>query len=188
MLHTGILFIDDEQLAALEPQGGSDLLLVPLLGKPLLQRALEKLVKVGCEQIHVVLGSEPGPTRAFLQQGERWGCQLIFHYPQPRESLAQFARRVGVQEEKHYWLGCCSRIPLAPLDSCCAASTAESLLYTEFGEEACWSGWGYLAGSWLLAQEEPLVATRSAAGLPPKTSRVHIRSSQMLDARSLPQC
>lgn len=109
-----------------------------------------------------------------------------FHYPQPRESLAQFARRVGVQGRRSTTGSAAVHAYRLPRSTAgCAASTAESLLYTEFGEEACWSGWGYLAGSWLLAQEEPLVATRSAAGLPPKTSRVHIRSSQMLDARSL---
>ena len=58
--------------------GEIDASLIALAGKAVIQRVVECLVAAGCRHIAVVLGDLPGPLRALLGDGERWGCRIEY--------------------------------------------------------------------------------------------------------------
>ena len=89
--------------------------LLPLLGRSMLQRSVEALVRSGCRHIHVVLGDEPRPTRRLLDDGARWGCDLEYHSVNLREPLGMLFRRLRP-------ISCCNRpsrrlIPGSPMSA-----------------------------------------------------------------------
>ena len=54
--------------------------MLPMADKPMLQRVLEKLTRLGCAHIAVIHGDEPQSAEALLGNGERWGCHITHHY------------------------------------------------------------------------------------------------------------
>lgn len=118
--------------------------LTPLLGKPLLQRSLENLVLLGCKQVHVFLGDNPGPVRELLGNGERWGVQLHYHYLQLDQDLPANLRRLQLDEATQYWLACDDRVQAmpTPLNSNAAG-------YWATASERRWAGLGCFSGNWL---------------------------------------
>lgn len=129
-------------------------ILAPLLGRSLLQRALERLVEHGLHRIHVVVGDNAGSVRALLGTGARWGCQLTYHYLPPaarRCSLASFLSGLGVAGGRHFWLADATLVPTAALGNAAPAATGIQLCWRAPGQLR-WSGWGCFSGDWLLAQ------------------------------------
>jgi hypothetical protein len=127
--------------------------LVPLLGKPLLLRAVERLVAHGCKEILVLLGEHAGEVRSLLGNGERWGCRLAYHYLDPRMHLSRQLRALGVLAADRYWLADASRVPVEPLPDANDQSAPGRLLCWQDDGRPQWSGWGSLPGTWLLAQD-----------------------------------
>jgi hypothetical protein len=129
--------------------------LVPLLGKPLLLRAVERLVEHGCKEIFVLLGENAGEVRSLLGDGERWGCHITCHYLDPQATLSGQLRAVGVGTSGHYWLADASQVPAEALPVDVRQSAAGLLLTWQDGDRQRWNGWGRFMGAWLLAQNLP---------------------------------
>lgn len=119
-------------------QLGIDPLLLPLGDKPMLQRAMEKLIRLDCREIVVVLGDRPQPYRDLLGDGERWGCHVHYCYAsENRPALSVLSR---------YQFN----------DSCVIAS-ADSNIMTDLKKDDCsaicwsdsgfvnWTGWARLS-------------------------------------------
>jgi carbonic anhydrase/acetyltransferase-like protein (isoleucine patch superfamily) len=130
--------------------------LQPLLGRSLLQRAVETLVRHGCRQIHVVLGDEPLPTRSLLDDGARWGCALTYHHSNGREPLGTLFRRLQAQPGQQYLLADAARMP-ADIDRLLQQTHPVIRAGTAYtagaGSSEQWSGWGRFDGDWLLQHE-----------------------------------
>ena len=128
--------------------GGSKLCspLMPLLGKPLLQRSVENLVWLGCKQVHVFLGDNPAPVRELLGNGERWGVQLHYHYLQLDEDLPANLRRLQLDEASQYWLACDDRVPAMP-----PPVNGDTVGYWGTASDRHWAGLGCFSGGWLNA-------------------------------------
>ena len=144
---TGILFTawSDRETPAL--QADTPALLLPVLGKSLLQRALEQLVRLGCRHIHVVLGDDAAPIRAFLQDGERWGCRLSYHYLSAQTRFAGLIRSLQLAPGQNVWLADAAQCPeIAP-------TTAPSRHVWHAADGVQWSGWSCLPADWLHAQD-----------------------------------
>lgn len=133
--------------------------LTPLLGKALLQRALERLVEYGLRQIDVVVGDNAGAVRQLLGDGAAWGCRLAYHYlPPPAQQargLASYLRSLGVQPDACYWLADASCLPRAALAAHALPACGGQLSWRSGGRRH-WSGWGCFPGRWLLAPQRPL--------------------------------
>lgn len=133
---------------------GVPAMLLPVQGRSFLQRAVEHLVRAGCRQIHVAVDDAAAPVRQLLQDGQRWGCEVSYHYLNAGESLAHFARRLDLDPQRRYWLADATRLPVAPLPALEAAeetAAAGHALCWNGGLRPCWSGWGLFSGEWLLA-------------------------------------
>lgn len=133
--------------------------LLPLLGRSMMQRAIEVLARASVQRIHVVLGAEPTPVRELLGDGARWGCEIEYHHAQPAECLANMARRLGFEPGRGYYLASAACIP-DPV------ATLHDLTFGDLGtgrvwrccrdQQTRWSGWAELAGEWLLARQVPM--------------------------------
>ncbi len=129
--------------------------LVPLLGKPVLLRAIERLVERGCKEIFILLGENPGEVRSLLGDGERWGCRITCHYLDPHATLSGQLRALGIGASGHCWLANASQVPAEALPGDVRQSAAGLLLTWQDGDRQCWSGWGRFMSAWLLAQDLP---------------------------------
>lgn len=128
--------------------------LLPLIDKPLLQYGVEALVRLGCQQAHVLLGSEPQAVRKLLDNGERWGIQIHYHYLQEDADLGQNLRSLALQPEQAYWLAYPDRLPC----DLSALKHAQTVLNTALCWREThglkWTGWGCFSGSWLTSQQQ----------------------------------
>ncbi len=129
------------------------LALMPLLDKPMLLRVMEQLARLHIKQVQVVLGDSPQAIKNALGNGERWGCQIEYHYSHPRESLHQLFRRLHVNSSTMYLLVNAQQLPThAALASCPninATARGCAPCWKQY-RELRWSGWAWLSGAWLL--------------------------------------
>jgi len=157
---TAILFADWTDIPLTNAPLGLPNDLLPLLDKPMLQRAVEQLARLNCRNIIVVLGEQPLPYKDFLGTGEHWGCELTYLNLQPNESPLQLLTRLKLKSDQHYWLANSIDLPDAGSLAACA-----SLPAAKSGGAACWeaqdglrwSGWGLFVGAWLMYRQAPLV-------------------------------
>ncbi len=73
--------------------------LLPILGKPLLERLLEQCVDAGLKKIHLALIDHPRAVNTFIGSGERWGVQVnhtVLREPVDPQSLLA---RIGVKTD-----------------------------------------------------------------------------------------
>jgi hypothetical protein len=144
---------------------GIPAILLPLHERSLLQRAVEHLVRSGCCHIHVALGDDAAAIKDFLHTGERWGCQVSYHYLDPRESLGRFVRRLDLDQEHRYWLADAMQVPRESLPVLTdPAAEAGRPLCGNDGTQQRWTGWGLYTGAFLMACEKAL-ADESLEGL-----------------------
>jgi len=130
--------------------------LVPLLGRPLLQRAVERLARAGITRIHVALGESTLPVKALLADGSRWGCNVRYHTPSADESFSDFCRRLELEPSQRYALASAGMMPMEAelsLHGAMPAAALGSAYVWQAGEKTKWTGWGVFAGEWLLGQE-----------------------------------
>ena len=130
---------------------GVPTILLPLHERSLLQRAVEHLVRSGCRHIHVALGDDAAAIKDFLHTGERWGCQMSYHYIDPRESLGRFVRRLELDQAHRYWLADAMRVPLESLPVLAdpAMAAGQPLCWSD-GAQQRWTGWGLYTGAFLM--------------------------------------
>ena len=135
-----------------DPALGIPAILLSLHERSLLQRAVEHLVRGGCRQIHVALGDDATAIKDFLRTGERWGCQMRYHYLDPQESLGRFVRRLELDQEHRYWLADAMQVPLESLPALAnpAAAAGQPLCWSDSGQQR-WTGWGLYTGTVLMA-------------------------------------
>ena len=130
--------------------------LVPLAGRSLLQRSVERLVRAGISRIEVALGESTRALKAFLGDGSRWGCGIRCHTPSAGESLHDLCRRLALDPGSNYALASASMMPLEAelaLNEPLPATSAGRALVWEADGKANWTGWGTFTGEWLFAQE-----------------------------------
>lgn len=165
--------------------------LLPLLDKPLLQRATETLVRLGCQDVHVFLDESPAEIRDFLGNGERWGITVTYHYFDGSQSLASNLKPLQLPERGSFWL---ANSEIAPL----ALSTASTpptlppgtLLAHEQAGTTCWTGWGHFDTALLAGLDAnvlpgaPLPAAPAGLTLIVTPERIDVRT----DADYLDSC
>ena len=133
----------------------SHTILDPLLGRSLLQRSVEHLVRLGARHLMVILADDSSDVRDFLKSGERWGCRITYHYPDPQASMQKFLKAIGITPHEHYRVGnAWSIVPLA-IGADSTQHGAGSALHWQKSGAARWTGWGCLSGVWLLSRSIP---------------------------------
>lgn len=131
---------------------GLPALLLPVLGKSMLQRALEILIQRGCREIHVLLGEDATPVREALEDGQRWGCVLHYHYQHHDETIARLMMRIGVPAEAGLWMADAACLPLDALPD----GEDDAMYCHEMLGQRRWSGWCRIAARKLAAMEWPM--------------------------------
>jgi len=163
--------------------------LVPILDKPMLQRAVEQLVLLGCSKIEVVLGDYASEHREFLGQGQRWGVQIRYHYRHAGEPLStQFRSWIDSSTSTLCWLADGRCLPQRSALQDCGSfmvGNAGCIVVDPHAEEPVWSGWGLFSSSWLGSKQIP--ATRQAlSNLLLKSEWIEKRVSEHLLAANEP--
>lgn len=133
----------------------SQTILDPLLGRSLLQRAVEHLVRLGARHLMVVLGDNASEVRDFLKTGERWGCRISYHYPDPQAPMRHFLKAIGITDLEHYRVGNAWSLASLAIDANPPARGAGRALYWQDAGASRWTGWGCLSGAWLLSRNVP---------------------------------
>lgn len=177
---TALLFIAPPW--AMQPQHALDAgtPLDPLLGQPLLQRAVEQLVRLGARHIMVVLDDNAAEIRDFLKSGERWGCRITYHYPDPNASMGRFLQAIGVTANQHYWLGNAWSVPGEKSSASAMGNGAGTTLHWQEDGETPWTGWGCISGAWLISRNLDVDVASLAA---------HITSDEWLEKQVIsPAC
>lgn len=145
---TAILLVGIEQSQL--PHPGKLRSMLPLVDKPALQIAVESLVRLGCNVLHVFLEESPATVREFLGNGERWGLQLTYHYLDEELSLAGNFKRLAIDPAQACWLGCPERIPqefINPAET--QAFGGETIFFHGSQDHPEWSGWGHFSAAFL---------------------------------------
>jgi hypothetical protein len=145
---TGILFADVAHSAQIDR--ARPLILEPVLGKPALQRAIELLVRLGCQDIHILLGDDAAVIRQHLQSGDRWGCNVHYHYLSAFSEAQQFIRLLKIDMNQHYWVGTATAVPILE-EAILTKSDPDNFVHPIESLEPTVSGWAAFAGHLLTA-------------------------------------
>lgn len=158
---TAILVIDGLTEPSSQPQLMGTRSLLPLVDKPMLQLAIELLINQGCQEFHVLLGEQPTTVQAFLDNGERWGIQITYHYSHADLDLATNLKPLALTPEKNYWLICPNKLPTDLSELCRFESLhfSGAALCWRSEDRVHWSGWGCFTGAWLASVRIPLLFT-----------------------------
>lgn len=137
---TAILFACWDSPDPMLQQLGLAPALMPLAGKPMVQRAIEQAVGLGCRRIELVLAGQMQAYELLLGDGERWGCALNYHYLPPASQPVQLLARLAPEADVLYWV--------VSADSVVTESVVPdgACVYCDDGQ---WSGWARLSGAQL---------------------------------------
>lgn len=69
--------------------------LIPVAGRPLIQRIVEALADSGKRNIGIVLKDDPERFSSFLGDGERWGVEIAYHRCPPGGEPFAYAASLG---------------------------------------------------------------------------------------------
>lgn len=187
---TAILF-----MAAPWPKDGDNLLdehtpFDPIAGQPMLLRAVEQLVSLGCQRLRVVLDDDAMTVRAMLQNGERWGCQISYHYSDPDARMHAVLTAIDISAGQHYYIanawavtGMADAEASRDSDELASINNGVAWHWNDQGITR-WTGWGCLSGSWLQAQDIPLQPHLLAAKLAADNSVIHVDNPSALGAHT----
>lgn len=128
----------------------------PLVDRPLVLRAAELLVSLGCRQLEVVLGENPAQARDLLGEGERLGCAVRYHYAPDEGAPLDANWTLRGAPDELVWFGCDRSLPaqstLAAVDAAVALDPALgagadgiALLGEAPHGAPAWSRWGCFA-------------------------------------------
>lgn len=153
-----ILFAEWPSLCRSNTALGRPAILQPVLTKPMLQRAVELLVRQGCRHIRVVHIEHGAAIEAFLHKGERWGCQITHHSLPANTGFGAFMHSLDLRNDVRYWLADATQIPAeAPPQMTELPRTISGRFLCRQNDPAQqWIGWGVYAGHWLLALDSAL--------------------------------
>jgi hypothetical protein len=119
--------------------------LLEIAGKSTLQRSVEQAVMLGARRVDVVLGEHAAPYEACLDNGERWGCEIVYHYSRAGERPLRALARQLAGDAEYLVLHADRNLPPGHVPA-----SGEIGCWIDAGEIR-WCGWGRLAGS-VLAQ------------------------------------
>ena len=57
--------------------------MLPLLGKPLVQHAIEQCQRAGVTRVFIVVDDIADAIRRLLKDGERWSMEVVYVYRRP---------------------------------------------------------------------------------------------------------
>lgn len=146
--------------------------LIPFAGKHILQRIIERIVESGYTTIHVFLGEYPVEIRQFLKEGERWGCQIVYHSTGVQDTLSQMLSRLKLEASGQYLLTTTSVLPATEMESFYPTATSGLAIMRSVNESDCWTGWGVFTGAWLNAQHIALSSLAAIVMSDAKLDRV----------------
>lgn len=127
--------------------------LLPLAGRPLLQRCVEHLARLGCTRLYVMLGEQAAGFRAFIGEGERWGVTVSYHHLTAAESIGAALRNLRLEPDRTYWLADAQQVPIgADLDHPLPEAASGQAACWQDGALERWTGWGLFKGVWLANQ------------------------------------
>lgn len=148
---TAILFACWHDNQNLDGNMFDSMMVEPILNRPILQLVLERIVREGCLDIHVVLGDSPQPVRELLENGERWGCRITYHYMLPEDGIEALMQRLRLEADENYWVvDACSLPEKGWHDGVTLANGDNGYAgFCKGVERTHWCGWASLHGSWL---------------------------------------
>lgn len=114
---TRVLLICPDQRPALESlTGGVPLALATYLGKPLIEHALDGLVRQGVTHVRILASDRPSEVRAYVMHGTAWGLALEVS-PEPSElsPAAAAAKHAAFQPDATLTLDTLPQAPEVPL-------------------------------------------------------------------------
>ena len=120
--------------------------LIQMGDKPMLQRALEKLVELGCRRITVVHGDRPEGAQDLIGDGQRWGCEVTHRYASADATPLRSIVRVAPPGDELCVLAAAETVPLRGFDRVQPAAAC-----TRDGYALRWAGWATLPGRELRA-------------------------------------
>lgn len=150
-----ILFAEWPEMEA-SPLGQPNALL-SLAGRPMLQRTIEHLARLGCNRLYVMLGEHAAGFRAFIGEGERWGVKVSFHHLGKAEGIGTSLRVLDLGPDQYYWLADAQYLPrdlsrdIGPASCTEPPCEGRADCWME-GDAQRWSGWGLFRGAWLANQ------------------------------------
>jgi hypothetical protein len=116
--------------------------LLVLADKPMLQRALERLVELGCREVLVVLGEVSAPYRALLGDGRRWGCRIAYCSADDGALPLRVLKRYLPPPGRRVLVAVSDSVVLSEL----ASARSEALFWVD-SDVLCWTGWARLDGN-----------------------------------------
>lgn len=133
-----------------ETLGYASAALLPLLDKPMLQIAIEHLVRLGVTHIDLMIDEAPAEIRQLVSNGERWGVKIVIHYYDPELALATNLQRLALQPEQSYWIASAELMPqthqtMLPATTTVHAESAGTWIHDASTEQR-WVGWGLVSG------------------------------------------
>ena len=131
--------------------------LLPLAGRPMLQRVVEQLARLGCQRLYVMLGTRAADFRSYLGAGERWGVTVTYHHLSAAESLGLALRNLRLDPDQRYWLADAQQLPDATQAEPADAGPGRAVCW-QADNGTRWTGWGRFRGDWLSGLE---VVTRT---------------------------
>jgi len=124
------------------------LILEPVLGKSALERSVELLARLGCVDIHIMLGDEAYSIRQHLQTGERWGCTFRYHYMSALYSVTELMDVIQSTTDRRYWLADARCVPMTDVSSLHVDSDI-CIAYGNHESPPVFSGWAAVSGTLL---------------------------------------
>lgn len=133
-----------------ETLGYASAALLPLLDKPMLQIAIEHLVRLGVTHIDLMVDEAPAEIRQLVSNGERWGVTIVIHYYDPELALASNLTRLALQPDQSYWIASAELMPQnhQTMQPACTTAHTESAgtWIHDASTEQRWVGWGLVRG------------------------------------------
>jgi len=149
-----ILFTEWSQDSVDNPNLGVSNDLLPICGKHMLQRVIEKIVDSGFLTIHVLLTNSSGEVRDFLGSGERWGCSIQYHQNHPQSLLREKLKTLTLADDDHYLVANSHTLPILKKSFYEPGNNHQGKVAVHGNEKAiAWTGWGIFRGDWLMAQQ-----------------------------------
>ena len=74
--------------------------MVPVAGRPLVQRVLEQLVAREIVLLDIIVAHRPEQVEGLLGNGERWGCSIRYHVATSAETAAETYTRIDLPPDE----------------------------------------------------------------------------------------
>jgi len=120
--------------------------LLPLLDRPFLQHVIEYLVQSGVQRVDVILDEHAELIESALQDGTRWGIQIVYHLAPDPEHVFSALAGMEVTAKERILVAEASRFPAEPL---LTEDESESCAFLD-GDE----GWFWVRGEELRRKDE----------------------------------